>query len=82
MSGGRRFSIARQAAVIAYIVSKYPDGISRLKLRVLLYLIDLEAYLRLGKSITGATYRRGKIAPIVQGLTRSIQRLRKDGSIR
>lgn len=82
MSGGRRFSPARQRAVILAAAAAHPEGISRLKLRSMLFLIDLEAYRNLGKSITGATYRRGKIAPIVQGLTRSIQRLRKDGSIR
>jgi hypothetical protein len=81
MSGGRRFSVARQAATIAYIVSKFPEGISRSKLRVLLFLIDLESFRRNGKSITGATYRKGKTDFIVQGLTRSLNLLRKRGEI-
>lgn len=81
MSGGRRFNVSKQAATIAYIVSKFPDGISRSKLRVVLYLSDLEAYLKHGKSITGATYRKGKRDFIVQGLTRSLNLLRKRGEI-
>lgn len=81
MSGGRTFDLERQKAVVERVVSAHPEGISRLKLRSVLFLIDLEAYLDLGKSITGAAYRRGKRAPIVEGLTRTIHALRGEGRI-
>ena len=83
MSGGRRFNLRRQMALIQHIVVAYAPrkGITRNQLRSLLYLIDLEAYLRRGRSITGAKYRRGKRNVIVQGLSRSLRQLREEGRI-
>ena len=77
MSGGRPFSLERQKAIIRYIREREP-GMSRLKLRLVLYLADLQAYLHLGASITGATYRRGKKAVIVEGLSRSLKEIRDE----
>jgi hypothetical protein len=75
VSVGRRFSLRRQMAVIELVVHEKQRGVTRLWLRNALFLIDREAYLQLGRSLTGASYRRGKRAPIVQGLTRSIRGL-------
>ena len=77
MSGNRPFSLERQKALIRYIRDREP-GISRLKLRVVLFLVDREAYLRLGDTITGATYRRGKQTVIVEGLSRSLKEISEE----
>jgi hypothetical protein len=80
MSGGRAFDPERQKALVHYIVQQL-GSVSRLKLRSMLYLIDLEAYRQLGKTITGATYRKGKQTVIVEGLSRTLRELRKEGAI-
>lgn len=73
-----RLDREKQKAVIAYALT---EGRSRLWLRCFLFLVDREAYVKLGASITGATYRKGKRGPIVEGLARSLRELEADGSI-
>lgn len=77
--------LAKQKAVIVRALEA-PDADGRLGrtrewLRHLLFLVDMEAYGKLGASITGARYRRGVRAPIVEGLTRSLRDLEAEGVI-
>jgi len=59
----QRFNRKRLKALIALVVSKC-GPIDEAALCWALFNIDMEAYLRLGKSITGATYVKGETHPI------------------
>lgn len=54
-----RFKPKKTAQLIAYIKSKSPR-VSRLKLNMILWYVDMESYLKTGRSMTGLTYFRGK----------------------
>jgi hypothetical protein len=50
--------------LILYILGKYPEGLTEEQLCWILFRIDMQAFLRLGHSITGARYVKGSVCPI------------------
>jgi hypothetical protein len=61
--GGRKYSPARLKLLIALIRSKC-GPMNNEKLCWILYHLDGEAYAKLGRSLTGCTYVKGKKHPI------------------
>lgn len=60
----QRFSNKRFKALIAHIVAKCDRPLTKEELCWLLYHCDRGAYVKLGRSITGATYVKGEKSPI------------------
>src|SRR5262245_18001521 len=60
-------------AVLAYIAEKNRPG--KVKLFKLLYLIDFESYVLLGKSLTGETYERFPMGPVPRTLWHDFEQI-------
>lgn len=58
LNGGKRFSPAAFRNLVAYICGRDPE-IETAKLCWSLFWIDMEAYRKLGRSITGCVYVKG-----------------------
>jgi hypothetical protein len=65
VSGNRRYSPARMRALIAYLCQQSAGdrNFTVEKLLWLLFWADMEAYRKLGSSITGATYVKTELGP-------------------
>ncbi|MBA3736604.1 MAG: SocA family protein [Actinobacteria bacterium] len=65
MAGGTEFNRQKFKELILYLADKSGDdlGFGMTKLNKLLYFSDFEAYRRLGRSITGATYQKLEWGP-------------------
>jgi uncharacterized phage-associated protein len=63
-------------AVIAYIAAKKRPG--KVKLFKLLYLIDFEAQVRLGQSVTGESYENFPMGPVPRTLWREFDKITQD----
>ena len=70
--------------LILYIVGKSQDDNSfdALKLCLILYLIDFEAYALWGKSVTGAKYIKSPHGPEPKGMSTIIGELVKEGKLK
>jgi len=67
MPGNRPYSGERFRELLLYIAERMEQtghvGRGRIKLAKLLWLCDFEAYLKLGRSITGAQYHKDNLGP-------------------
>jgi hypothetical protein len=79
LGGGRDFDPVRFDELILYIAlrSEGSEWFGRTKLIKLLWFSDFEAFRRLGKSITGATYRKLNYGPAPQQFHAAVDRLTK-----
>jgi hypothetical protein len=65
MAGGQEFNPQKFKELLLYLAreSRRDQGFGMVKLNKLLYACDFEAYRKLGRSITGATYQKLKFGP-------------------
>lgn len=70
MAGGREFNRGRVANLVLYLGARSTadEGYGMTKLNKLLYRADTEAFRLLGESITGATYQKQELGPVLAGL--------------
>src|SRR6059036_264940 len=81
MAGRTEFNSGKFKELVLLLAKRSDDDprMSRVKLNKLLYLADFEAFRRLGKSITGATYIRGEHGPMAAELPGAEQELGRSG---
>jgi hypothetical protein len=81
MAGRTEFDGGKFKELVLLLTHRSADDprMSRVKLNKLLYLTDFEAFRRLGRSITGATYVRGEHGPMAAELPGAEQELGQSG---
>ena len=79
-SGKRKFSRRKYETLICYIAAKVPEPTPQ-KIRLLLYLIDYDAYAVLGRSITGEIYTKSDDGIMPVHFEESLSRLLKSKKI-
>src|SRR5438093_4065396 len=82
MAGGREFNRAKFEELIVYIARRLPPeaALGRVKLAKLLMHSDFTAFVRLGRSITGATYEKWEHGHLPHELLLAERDLQADGS--
>ena len=74
--------MAKLKAMVHYIVATIPEEqLGKTKLNKILWFSDREAYLRLGKTISGDTYIRKQRGPVSKNLEHALDELEKDGIV-
>src|SRR5258708_2490695 len=76
MAGRRQLDEGRLKATMAYVTGKTHSG--KLKLFKLLYLIDFTAYVKLGRSVTGESYKAAQLGPVPEYLSDNFDALIRD----
>jgi len=83
MAGGKEFDSPKFDELIVYIAKRLPPeaALGRVKLAKLLMHSDFTAFLRLGRSITGATYEKWEHGHLPKELLLAERDLQADGSL-
>jgi hypothetical protein len=81
MAGRTNFDNAKFKELVLLLSerSKNDRRMSRVKLNKLLYRADFEAYRKLGRSMTGATYKKGEFGPMAAELPGAEKELGRRG---
>ena len=65
--------------IILYITSLFPRGVGRTRLMKLLFLVDAEAYKRIGHEVTGVKWRRWYYGPFSKKVLEALDSLVDEG---
>lgn len=78
------FDAAKFKALVHYVIARVedPSQLGAVKLNKILWFIDGQAYLRTGKTLTGARYIKEPQGPVAKAMLPLLRELQSEGAIR